>query len=165
MLTDSLFLFVLKPIVVFRWSTSGRRSGGGCLGFWGCGKHPKHQCWVNAIWTVGINNDESQANSLVGGPGVTEYPPTELESGIFAQPPGSTRALVMTTCLTNEGMDFAAENFVTGLQGNVIALLEDGSSKYGALWAPNSYSYLAGNLTPKNSAMVRKEVLLSLEAS
>ena len=109
------------------------------------GSVPNINAGLSDIWTVGISNDESRANSLVGGPGVSEYPPDDVEPGIFALTRGSTGALMMTTCLTNEHVDFAEEDFVGGSQGDVIANLEDGSSQYGALWAPNSYSYLAAN--------------------
>lgn len=97
------------------------------------------------ITTIGISNDESAATELVGAPGVTEFPPDSLEPGMFASTPSSTGDLLMRECLAQNGVDFTDENLFGGSQGDIIAALEAGDSSYGALWPPNTYSYLANN--------------------
>lgn len=98
------------------------------------------------ISTIGISNDESSANQLVGGPGVEEFPPTgEVTAGAFAVSPGSTGDLMLRRCLEAYGVAYNATDFLGGSPDDVTAALESGNSQYGALWAPNSYVYLDDN--------------------
>ena len=98
------------------------------------------------ILTVGINNDESYTTEVVGEPGVTEWPPTELTPQIFAGTPKSTGELLLRKCLVKAGLSFDDEHILMDQQLPIMEkLLETGDPKYACLWAPNTYTYREAN--------------------
>jgi ABC-type nitrate/sulfonate/bicarbonate transport system substrate-binding protein len=94
------------------------------------------------IFTIGINNDESYTTEVVGAPGITLWPPTELRDSIFAGTPKSTGELLLRKCLELAGLDVANEHIMMAQQGDVMNALEQESDpQYACLWAPNTYTY------------------------
>lgn len=101
---------------------------------------------AQGISTVGIGNDESATNVLVGAPGVSEFP---SDDAIYAATPSSTGELVLRECLAANDVDFSEDDITFASQGDIISLLADGSATYGALWAPNAYTYRGDNADAK----------------
>ena len=97
------------------------------------------------IATIGISNDESAATEVLAAPGVTDWPPTTLQPGMFASTPSSTGDLLLRECLAQAGVEYTEEHILGGSQDDIIGALEGGDTMYGALWPPNTYSYLADN--------------------
>lgn len=110
------------------------------------GSPPNVIAGFHDIETIGINNDEGATNIVYGAPGVTEWPPSELSDGMFSVTGSSTGDLLMRLCLDAAGVDYDPdEHFNFAGQGDIISALEDGETLYGALWAPNAYTYSADN--------------------
>jgi NitT/TauT family transport system substrate-binding protein len=110
------------------------------------GSPPNIVAGFKDILTIGINNDEGAANEIIGAPGVTEWPPSELTPGMFTTTASSTGDLLMRLCLDAAGVDYDVdEHFASGSQGGIIDALETENTTHGALWAPNAYTYLSDN--------------------
>lgn len=97
------------------------------------------------IQTIGISNDESAANALVGNAeGVDLYDMLDLSSQdvTIAITPNSTGQYAVEECLRSKGQEiqWMDEHFVFGQQNDVLDNLETGDASFGSLWAPNTYS-------------------------
>jgi NitT/TauT family transport system substrate-binding protein len=96
------------------------------------------------ITTIGINNDESDVTEVIGGPGISDWPPKSLSKGMFGATPSSTGELLLLKCLVESGINFTEENIQYGSQGELQEFLTDGSVTYGSLWSPNTYTFREG---------------------
>ena len=97
------------------------------------------------IQTIGISNDESAANALVGNAeGIALYDMLDLstEDVTIAITPNSTGQYAVEECLRSKGQEiqWMDEHFVFGQQDEVLNHLETGDASFGSLWAPNTYS-------------------------
>jgi len=100
---------------------------------------------TNSITTIGISNDESEVNALVG-PLDEEWPPAALDNAtVISVTPASTGQLAVEECLVQAGFtNLSALAFEYRQPSEVLQALEDGTAKYGGLWPPMLYTYLGG---------------------
>lgn len=98
------------------------------------------------IQTIGISNDESAANALVGNAeGVAMYEMLDLstQNVTIAITPNSTGQYVVEACLEDHGQDdsWFSNAFTFAQQSGVQDLMKDGEASYGSLWAPYTYTF------------------------
>ena len=95
------------------------------------------------IDTIGISNDESAANALVGTNDGT-WPLESIDSVSFLVSPFSTGQYAVEACIEQAGFDAASatyEGFTS--QGDILNKLANQSMPmYSGLWAPNTYRLL-----------------------
>jgi len=96
------------------------------------------------IDTIGISNDESSANVIIGRTASTPYPITNVLNTPIALTPNSTVHYVVEACLAKDSgvTNFTDLPLIYNSQSQVIQRLRDNNTQYGGLWAPNSYQYL-----------------------
>lgn len=87
------------------------------------------------IKTIGISNDESAANAVVGA---GNWPVNNLTGVALAVTPNSTGQFAVEACLVAQNIDTNAIDYIYGQQPDVLAALDNGT-QYGGLWAPNTY--------------------------
>lgn len=94
------------------------------------------------IETIGISNDESATNAMVGtAAGVAAWPPMNIAEYPIALTANSTVHYAVEACLAKQGYDVMDANFTFGAPAEVLAALEN-ETEYGGLWAPNLYLFL-----------------------
>jgi len=99
------------------------------------------------IETVGISNDESEGNALVGNAaGTVSWPPASMVGVPVAITPDSTGHYAVEACLAQQGFDPEEDDaFVLAEQGGVMEAMAKGDAIYGSLWAPNTYHFVEEN--------------------
>ena len=97
------------------------------------------------ILTIGIAIEEGSTNSLVSLQTTPDkWPPASIVNETVAVTPSSTAEWVAQECLVKAGFNVTDPTYLEEGQDGVIDALEDGSAAYGALWAPNLYTFLEG---------------------
>jgi ABC-type nitrate/sulfonate/bicarbonate transport system substrate-binding protein len=103
---------------------------------------------TQGIQVIGISNDESATNALLGNAaGADAWPPESMQGVPVAVTPNSTGAYAALKCLRNEFPNITDEAFIYEQQADVIASITPNANgeavaDYGALWAPNMYNIL-----------------------
>jgi len=100
---------------------------------------------AQGIKTIGISNDESAANAVVG-PAENEWPPSPLANLTVSLTPSSTGELVAKECFAQNGIANLSGTFTVDRDQpfGVLNELEGGTADFGGLWAPYLYTYLEG---------------------
>lgn len=97
------------------------------------------------IETIGISNDESASNAMVGtAAGTAAWPPMSIADTPISLTANSTVHYAVEACLAKEGFNVTEANFTFAAPVDVLADLESGT-EYGGLWAPRLYLFLEGN--------------------
>lgn len=110
------------------------------------GSVPNVLAGQQGILSIGINNDESKTTEVIGGVGVTEWPPSSLSKHVFGATPKSTGELLLRKCLAAKGLPFDDNHVFMDTQKTLMERLEsDEDPKYACLWAPNTYTYREKN--------------------
>ena len=97
------------------------------------------------IQTIGISNDESAGNALVGNAeGVEMFSDKNLDLASqnvkIAITPNSTGQYAAEECLRSIGQEVSDDLFIFGQQGEALDHLSNGDTPFGGLWAPNTYT-------------------------
>jgi NitT/TauT family transport system substrate-binding protein len=97
---------------------------------------------LNDIETIGISNDESETNALVG---TAAWPPSPDTNVTITVTPNSTAHFVVAECLVKDGLNSSLLTFDD--PASVLeALTPDANGlttfNYGGLWAPDLYLFL-----------------------
>lgn len=119
----------------------------GAAGSWDVGATGSVPAVVGAvryhIQTIGISNDESATNVLMAtrdAAAAYRKNPASLKGQRILVTGNSTGEYAAAACLKKAGL---SENDVTMVnlgQAGIISAMSSGTAKYGALWAPNSYT-------------------------
>jgi NitT/TauT family transport system substrate-binding protein len=95
------------------------------------------------VKTIGITNDESQANTIVA---------SKSSAVAFKSNPGlikgktilltnlSTGEFTVSSCLKHYGLSISDVNIKLGTQGEIMNSIASGTAEFGGLWAPNIYT-------------------------
>lgn len=96
------------------------------------------------LLTIGLTNDESDANALMATPKAAEAmkkDPTAIKGQRILLTTNSTVDYAVQSCLRKWGMSKADVQMVNMGQAQIISALTSNNGEFGGLWAPNMYTF------------------------
>lgn len=95
------------------------------------------------IKTIGITNDESQANTIVASKNAAvafRSNPDWIKGKTILLTNLSTGEFTVSSCLKHYGLSISDVNIKLGTQGEIMNSITSGTAEFGGLWAPNIYT-------------------------